>query len=51
MFADDAELLHAEAERVRMQPESFGCIAGAIDAPSARTQDLLDVRSLDRGEG
>ena len=51
VFADDAQLLHTEAERVRMQAESFGCIAGAVDAPSARTQDLLDVRPLDRGEG
>src|SRR6185369_6302708 len=51
VFANDAQLLHAEAERVRMQAESFGGIAGAVDAPSARTQDLLDMRALDRGQG
>src|SRR6187402_1483874 len=47
MFANDAQLLHAEAERVRMQPQSFRRIAGAVDAPSARTEDLLDMRPFD----
>ena len=49
MFADDAQLLHAEPERVWMEAESFRRIARTVDAPSARTEDLLDMRTLDRG--
>ena len=45
---DDAELLHAEAQRVGMQAEPLGGIAVAVDAPPAVAQHVLDVRTLDR---
>src|SRR5439155_22628172 len=38
---------HAEPERVRMEAEPFGGVAGTIDAPAALAQDALDVRPFD----
>src|SRR5688572_13277090 len=43
---DDAELFDAEPQRVGMEPQSHRRIAGAIDAPAALTQYLLDVLPL-----
>src|SRR6185436_14344744 len=45
---DDAELLHAEAQRIRVQPEPLGGIPHAVDAPAAVAKHALDVRALHR---
>ena len=46
----DAELLHAEAERARVEAELLGGVARAVDPPVALLEHGLDVRALDRGE-
>jgi hypothetical protein len=43
---DDPELLHPEAQRVRMQAQTLGRIAHAVDPPAAGLKHLLDVHSL-----
>ena len=47
---DDAELLHPEAERVRVEAEPLGGVAAAVDPPAALGQHRLDVGPLDRIE-
>jgi len=46
----DPELLHAEADRVRVEAELLGRVARAVDAPVALVEHCLDVRALDGGE-
>src|ERR1051325_8685384 len=50
MFAQDADLLHAEAQCIGMQAEPFGGVARSVDAPAAGAQHLLDVRTFYGGQ-
>src|SRR5262245_59391203 len=45
--ANDAELVHAEVERARFHPQSYGCRVRAFDSPAALLTDLDDVGPLD----
>ena len=44
------ELLHPEAQRVGMQAQHFGGVAGAVDSPAALAQRLFDVAAFHRFE-
>jgi len=42
----DAQLLHSKSERVRMDAQALGGVAGAVDPPTTSFENGLDVRAL-----
>src|SRR3954462_12717833 len=45
-WTPDSELLHPEAQRVRVNAQILGGIAGTVDPPAGSSQRALDVAAL-----